>query len=354
MVYKYVDLDNKFVEFFNDKSGFYMRTGVIENGKDTGVDPFMRNFPQLLDIGVVGFCINANQCPVGCYQGGAANNGKNMPLEMYEDIMKQCKGKVFQVALGGLGDPNHHEEFEKILGLSRINNVVPNYTTSGIGLTDRQIELTRAFVGAVAVSFYDLSHTYTALSKFINAGVKTNIHFVLSNSSIDKAINLLQNDGFPEGINAVVFLLHKPVGLGKVKDVLNINDSRVRKFFDIVNTWNGNFKLGFDACTIPSLINFTNNIDPILFDTCEGGRYSAYISSEGIMVPCSFDSSRKWGVDLNHFTIKEAWDSELFDDFRLKMSNACPDCVKKEICKGGCPIVPEIVMCDSIDRSIHV
>ncbi len=39
----FVDKENKFVELFDNKTGFYMRTGVLdENGKDTGVDPFMR------------------------------------------------------------------------------------------------------------------------------------------------------------------------------------------------------------------------------------------------------------------------------------------------------------------------
>lgn len=33
-----------------------MRTGIIENGKDTGRDPFLASFPELLDIGIMGRC----------------------------------------------------------------------------------------------------------------------------------------------------------------------------------------------------------------------------------------------------------------------------------------------------------
>ena len=54
MIKKYIDTDNKFFEMFNPETGAYIRSGIIENGKDTGVDPFMRNFPQLIDIGVMG------------------------------------------------------------------------------------------------------------------------------------------------------------------------------------------------------------------------------------------------------------------------------------------------------------
>lgn len=36
------DKENKFNSFFDPKTGFYARTGILdENGKDTGIDPFM-------------------------------------------------------------------------------------------------------------------------------------------------------------------------------------------------------------------------------------------------------------------------------------------------------------------------
>ena len=52
---KFIDEKNKFISFFDNETGFYARTGIInEKGEDTGVDPFMASFPQLLDIGVMG------------------------------------------------------------------------------------------------------------------------------------------------------------------------------------------------------------------------------------------------------------------------------------------------------------
>ena len=51
---KYIDKTNKFMEAFNPETGFYIRSGVIdENGKETEKDPFMRDFPNLLDIGIM-------------------------------------------------------------------------------------------------------------------------------------------------------------------------------------------------------------------------------------------------------------------------------------------------------------
>jgi len=50
----YVDPKYDFMEIFNKKTGFYARTGVIENGLDFGRDAFMRSYPQLIDVGVMG------------------------------------------------------------------------------------------------------------------------------------------------------------------------------------------------------------------------------------------------------------------------------------------------------------
>ena len=49
-------------------------------------------------------------------------------------------------------------------------------------------------------------------------------------------------------------------------------------------------------------------------------------------------------------TIEEAWNSEPFEEFRNHMRNACPGCDKRELCLGGCPLMPEIVFCKSNNR----
>ena len=55
---EFVDIKNRFYERFNPKNGFYIRSGVIDSdGNDTGVDPFMRCFPALIDIGIMERCV---------------------------------------------------------------------------------------------------------------------------------------------------------------------------------------------------------------------------------------------------------------------------------------------------------
>ena len=128
-------------------------------------------------------------------------------------------------------------------------------------------------------------HTYQAIDKFIKRGVKTNIHYVLSDGSIDEAIERLQDDAFPKGINAVIFLLHKPVGSGKKKNVLCLADKRIRIFFGGVQNRKFPFKTGFDSCSVPGILNYMDKINRISIEACEGARFSCYISPDMKMTP---------------------------------------------------------------------
>ena len=82
-------------------------------------------------------------------------------------------------------------------------------------------------------------------------------------------------------------------------------------------------------------------------DTCERARWSAYISSDMKMMPCSFDNQdMRRVVDFKKHTIEEAWDSSEFEDFRDHFRNSCSDCTVRASCMGGRSIRPEIVICD--------
>ncbi len=355
MRYKIVDKKYRFVSFFDTETGAYVRTGILdENGKDTGVDPFIASYPHLIDVGIMGHCIHGKtglcaKAGIGCYQSGLTVEQPNMSLEDFKWIAKQSKHRCNQFALGGRGDPDQHENFEDILKICRENDLVPNFTTSGYGMTPEIAALCKEYCGAVAVSWYRSEYTLGAIKMLLDAGVKTNIHYVLGNNTIDEAIERLKNNDFPEGINAVIFLLHKPAGQGTKANMLSVSDSRVAEFFAEFDKRHP-FKVGMDSCNVPGAIRFCKNILPESLDTCEGGRYSCYIGADMIMVPCSFDQEKRYEVSLRDMSIKDAWNSEPFERFRNKMRGSCPNCKNKELCMGGCPLMPEIVFCDSKDR----
>ena len=356
---RYVIHDEKYhFKFgFDTETGAYIRTGILdEDGNDTGVDPFMASYPHLIDVGIMGHCIHGKtglcaKAGIGCYQSGLLVQKPNMTVEDFRSIAEQSKGRCNQFALGGRGDPDQHEHFEEILKICRENVLVPNFTTSGYGMTPEIAKLCKQYCGAVAVSWYRSEYTLSAIQMLLDAGVKTNIHYVLGKNSIDEAIDRLTRNDFPKGINAVIFLLHKPAGQGTKENVLSVSDPRVAEFFAQVDEPHP-FKVGMDSCNVPGAIRFCKSVMMESLDTCEGGRYSCYIGADMVMVPCSFDQNRKYEVSLRDMTIEQAWNSVPFERFRDRMRGACPGCDKKDLCMGGCPLMPEIVFCDSEARAI--
>ncbi len=95
-------LTDEYLIIFNPKNGKELLTGI--NGNP---DPFALDYPSMLDIGIMGHC--DNKCTF-CYQGDG--DEPNMSLEGFKRIIDQSKDHVNQVALGGRGDPNQHENFQ--------------------------------------------------------------------------------------------------------------------------------------------------------------------------------------------------------------------------------------------------
>ncbi len=346
-----IDRPKNFISFFNPRTGFYIRSGIMdENGHDTGVDPFMASFPQLIDIGIMGYCKHGAsglclESGVQCYQSGSQISEPNMELLDFQRIIDECRGRTFQVALGGRGDPDQHENFGEILDYCTKNGIVPNFTTSGFALSEEKAKICRQYCGAVAVSWYRHSHTLEALQMLLSAGVKTNIHYVLGRNSVEEAIWLLKNSRFPGGINAVIFLLHKPVGLGLDDNILPLKDPLTAEFFKLIDRSHYPFKLGFDSCTVPALIEYALDIDHSFVDTCEGARFSCYITPDLTMLPCSFDQQHRWSYDFKNGSILQGWNSPGFEEFRECLKNSCPACEDRLNCMGGCPIERKIVLC---------
>lgn len=224
--------------------------------------------------------------------------------------------------------------------------IVPNFTTSGFGMTEDLASHCARHCGAVAVSWYRSTYTNRSIELLVRAGVKTNIHYVLMKDTLREAVERLKERDFPKGINAVVFLLYKPVGLGKTEQIVRYDNPLFEELLRIVDKERFPFRIGFDSCSAPALIRKLRNVELSSIDACEGARWSAYISPDMKMLPCSFGcQASQWEVDLRQYSILEAWRSKEFDAFRQAMRDACPTCSLRERCMGGCHICPGIVPC---------
>ena len=96
--------EKDFLSCFNQKTGIYFRSGILVDGKDSGVDPFMSSFPELLDVGIMGHCKHGKsglcmKAGVECYQNGLYADSPNMTLEDFRNLAAQCRGQTYQFAL---------------------------------------------------------------------------------------------------------------------------------------------------------------------------------------------------------------------------------------------------------------
>ena len=309
--------ESKYYYFFNKKNGMSIRAEY--KGAE---EPFWsEEGPELIDISIT------NYCEKGCYfcYRNSSPLGKHMSLYDFETILKQLNDTyTYQIAIGG-GNPNQHPNFIEILRMAREDyGIVPSYTTNGIGLTDEILLASKRYCGAVAISYYqpviDFIHS---LEKLKGAGIKTNIHFLLTSESVSHAIKLLDiTPEFLNGINAIIFLNYKPVGNNPSNELLLKNSRLMIKFFEKVKSHDmRKFKIGFDSCSISGIVQ-NLNFSPKFIESCEAGRFSAFISEDMRLYPCSFMESITEGIDLRYKSLKESWgSSDEFNNFRKKLED---------------------------------
>ena len=346
----YNDEKYGFYELFYEADGTLIRSDV------SGRDPFVRSFPELLDVGIMGHCNSSDFCQkagVDCYQRGYQIKKPHMKVEDFELIARQACGKTFQIALGGAGDPNKHPSFEEILKICRYYHIVPNLTTSGFQITDKEISLIKKYCGAVAVSWYSQlidgkesnRATIETVKRFVDYDCTTNIHFVISNTTLDEAIQRLESDRFSDGINAVIFLLYKPVGLGNRRKVISPEDHRLARFFELISKPHP-FRIGFDTCFTPAILRWGKKISFFSIDSCEAATFSMYIDSRLYCYPCSFGIWNCYKPESLYVkTLREVWDGRQFTQYRDLRKPRCCSCQMTDICHGGCRLNLDIDLC---------
>ena len=78
----------------------------------------------------------------------------------------------------------------------------------------------------------------------------------------------------------------------------------------------------------PAAINtFCPSITSDAIEFCDAARFSMYIDCDMKAFPCSFGHDHlQYGVDLNKWSIKQAWNSSEFESFRQEQSSHCKNC----------------------------
>lgn len=332
---------------FNQRTGFFMR--VEDDGYS---EPFWaEEGPELLDISITNYCERG--C-LFCYRK-ANSKGHHMSLDSLKHIINQAKNAgVFQIALGG-GNPNQHPYFKNVLRIIRENDIVPSYTTNGDGLSEDILTATKTYCGAMAVSLYEPYKGYDDIFEKIHSmGIKCNAHVILKTDTIDILTDWFRSPPhFFQWINAIVILNYKPIIPNSgfmVKDV-----QKLQQFYEAVSSCN-TVKVGFDSCSVPGIVSWMD-VNPALIESCESARFSAFISEDLKMYPCSFMANTDLFGDLKSQSLIDIWHNHpAFVAHREKIkNNNCLTCKAQKLCNGGCIFLPQINQChNTISNSMSI
>lgn len=327
------------------KTLFSRDTGFFARIEDDGYpEPFWsEDGPELLDISITNYCEHG--CSF-CYRQSDVN-GIHMSLADLQIVINQAKEiGVMQIALGG-GNPNQHPRFVEILKMIRDAGIVPSYTSNGEGLTDEILEATKRYCGAMALSIYPPYDGYDVLVDRIHSyDIRLNLHVILKKDTVGLIIKWLNEPpAWFTKINALIVLNYKPVASS---ESLMVKDKSILKeFYDAVSGCK-HTKIGFDSCCVPGIVTWMN-VNPSLIESCEAARFSAFISEDLKIYPCSFMANTDKYGDLRVSSMIDIWKNNVaFLEHRNKIeNNRCTGCKQRSLCNGGCVFMPEINQCES-------
>lgn len=329
------------------KTLFHQGSGLFVRKEDDGYpEPlWSAEGPELIDLSITSYCQKA--CSF-CYRGSNATTYRHLSIKDIMDVVEQAKAcGTLQIALGG-GNPNEHPQFAEILKIIRRYDIVPSYTSNGMGLSNNILKATADYCGAMAISIYapyDICYYENILKRVKDYGIKVNIHVIIRNDTLDIWSDwLLEPPEFMKYVNAVVFLNYKPIRSDKDSS-MTLNLRKVEKFFITANNCEC-IKIGFDSCSISGIVKWMN-IPEVLVEPCEAARFSCFISEDMKMYPCSFMIEKDWYGNLKNQSMTDIWQNNYF--FQIFRENTlpirCQGCLHSAVCRGGCRFLEQINFC---------
>lgn len=323
---------------FDQRKGFFVRKEDIGYPEPL----WSADGPELIDLSITNYC--ERNCDF-CYRETCVEKAKFINLEEVEKIVSQAEScGTLQIAIGG-GNPNQHPEFTDILKIIRNHNIVPSYTSNGDGLSNKILTATSDYCGAMAISFYppyDEEHYEQILQRIWNYKIPVNLHVIIREDVLDLWIKWIKTPPkFFRYINAIVFLNYKPIRNVHSEK----NTKKIQLLFETIDQCR-DVKIGFDSCSISGIVKWLS-IPSYLIESCEAARFSAFISEDMNMYPCSFMINQGYYGDLRKESMVDIWQrNAYFKRIRENNpSNRCINCKYVSICKGGCPLFPDINFC---------
>lgn len=309
--------------------------------------------------------MTTNRCPAGCpgcYTSATPESDELSTNELKSLLDGFADAGIFHIAMGG-GESLTRADLFELAAYARERGLVPNLTTSGIGMTRELAGRCRVF-GQVNVSLDGIGAAYQAsrgydgataairtLGQLADAGVPTGVNFVLSRMTWDhlEATFAAVSEA---GGNEIEILRFKPAGRGKlVYDAYKLTPEQrgslldtvlelARKYPDVVAK--------IDCSLVPFLCSA--NPDPAVLAQfgifgCEASNALSAVDHQGRVLPCSFLAE-----DARPSTaLFDEWSTdEVMKRYRSYHQDEAPEpcrtCDYRTLCKGGCRAVSAHVL----------
>ncbi len=229
----------------------------------------------------------SQSCPY-CYKSNTTAEPENMSLDTFKTIIRKIGPQLTQVALGLTGVQTN-PDLIPIMQHCRNVGVVPNYTLSGVDLTDEIAEATGRLAGAVAVSYHgDWGLCRNTIERMSKAGVKqVNIHAVTTDK--ETLVELIHQIKMVQGrpdfkLNALVFLSLKPKG--RAARMHNISEQDLVEVVNMARVLD--IGVGFDSCSAHRALAIYGKEQEQYIEPCESSLFSGFVDVYGMFHPCSF------------------------------------------------------------------
>lgn len=308
--------------------------------------------PTEVHISVTNRC--SQQCD-GCYMDSKQSCENELTTVEWKQHLKALRDMgVFHVALGG-GEAFEREDFGELVSYCREIGLVPNLTTNGQAIGEREVEICKK-MGQVNISIDGINSHFTingrngsfekadgAIKALKKAEVQVGINCVVSMKNFPFLQEVVQYAA-KKGLSEVEFLKYKPSGRGRQRyEEYSLSQEMIRQFYPILIKYSKEYKieLKIDCSFIPALVYYKppkDELEKLAVTGCDGGNLLMSIRSNGCFTGCSFVDN-----DEHISGIKNKWEtSGHLNDFRKLVNKAkepCKSCEYLSICRCGCRAV---------------
>ena len=298
-----------------------------------------------------------NRCSrgcAGCYMDARPDSSGELSTDELKASLTLLRDLgVFHVALGG-GEAFERPDFPEIVSFCRSLGLIPNLTTNGLSLGDREIEVC-GLLGQVNVSCDGVGQHYgingrngsfarmnDAVRRMKKAGVQVGLNCVVSRRNFPR-LGELVSYAADAGLNEVEFLKLKPSGRGRHGyEESAMTQPMIRGFYPLILAIPrpGSLELKIDCSFIPALVYHRppkEDLERLAVNGCEGGNILLSVSSSGVFSGCSCVAN---GKGESVFDLRDLWHSSdhlnLFRDLTVRASEPCRSCAYLSVCRCGC------------------